>query len=68
MQSTASRFDSNKKQWIFFSSTVLSQVDEIDIDLFQLLNASNAPLISFDRIIDLVKRHERDVILNGVNY
>ena len=35
-----------------FSSLVLSQVDNMKIDLFYLLKASITPLLLFDQIID----------------
>ena len=37
----------------------------MEIDLFHLLKASNAPLILFDRIIDWVRRHESTLDHNG---
>jgi len=39
----------------------------VEIDLFHLLKASNAPLILFDRIIDWGRRHESTLAHNGSN-
>ena len=41
-----------------FSKLSFHQSDELMIDLFHILKASNAPLILFDRIIEWVKVHE----------
>ena len=48
-----------------FSGLSLSKSEEMEIDLFHLLKASNAPLILFDRIIDWVRRHETTLTQNG---
>ena len=45
-----------------FVSISLIEIDEMEIDLFHLLKASNAPLILFDRIIAWIKRHEGNLI------
>ena len=41
-----------------FSSMTLTSSKKMQIDLFHMLKASNAPLSMFDRIINLVQRHE----------
>ena len=41
-----------------FALLTLSHSDEMEIDLFHLLKASNAPLILFDQVINWVQRHE----------
>ena len=48
-----------------FSGLSLLKSEEMEIDLFHLLKASNAPLILFDRIIDWVRRHETTLTQNG---
>ena len=41
-----------------FASIYVTETDGMEINLFNLLKASNAPLILFDRIIYWVKRHK----------
>ena len=48
-----------------FSKLRFHKSDEIMIDLFHILKASNAPLVLFDRIIEWVKVHEQDFIDTG---
>ena len=40
-----------------FSELSFNSKDEMQLDLYHLLKASNAPLILYDRIIDWVKKH-----------
>ena len=59
------QIDTRSKQKMMnigFSSLVLSQIDEIEIDLFHLFKSSNAQLILFDWEIDWVKIYEGSVI------
>jgi len=51
-----------------FSTLTLSQSDEMEIDLFHMLKASNAPLILFDRIINWVQRHSGEIKQNGTDH
>ena len=50
-----------------FSQLNLTRTNEMQLDLFHLLKASNAPLILFDRITNWVRRHEGTIISNGLN-
>jgi len=49
-----------------FSQLKLTKNNEMQLDLFHLLKASNAPLILFDRITNWVQRHEGTIISNGL--
>ena len=49
-----------------FSKIKLNSTDIMQIDLFHLLKASNAPLVLFDRIISWVKRHKGNIAANGI--
>ena len=51
-----------------FASLTLSPAAEMEIDLFHMLKASNAPLILFDRVINWLQRHESVVKLNGTEH
>ena len=51
-----------------FASLNLSPADEIEVDLFHMLKASNAPLILFDRVIHWLQRHESVVRNNGTSH
>ena len=44
-----------------FSELTFNPIDEMTLDLYHLLKASNVPLILFDRIIDWVKRHHHNM-------
>ena len=48
-----------------FDALTFSAADEMEIDLFHMLKASNAPLILFDRVIHWLQRHESVVRNNG---
>ena len=43
----------------------LNESDEISIDVFNLIKASNTPLICFDRSISCVKMNEDNISSNG---
>ena len=49
-----------------FSQLKLTKSNEMQLDLFHLLKASNAPLVMFDRITKWVQRHEGTIISNGL--
>ena len=59
--------DHSKIYFQFFSRLSLSQSEEMEIDFFHLLKASNNPLILFDRIIDWVRRRESTLTSNDIN-
>ena len=44
-----------------FSSMTLTSSQKMQIDLFHMLKASNAPLSMFDRIINWVQRHQSTI-------
>ena len=48
-----------------FNQLTLNESNEMSIDLFYLLNASNSPLILFDRIMSWAKRHQDNLATNG---
>ena len=41
--------------------------DEFQLDLFHTLKASNAPLVLYDRMISLIKRHQSSITTYGAN-
>ena len=51
-----------------FSTLTMSKADGLEIDLFHLLKASNAPLILFDRVINWLQRYESVVRQNGASH
>ena len=51
-----------------FATLTLSKADEMEIDVFHLLKASNAPLILFDRVINWLQRYESVVRKNGTDH
>ena len=55
---------------IRFSKINVTRNNEMQLDLFHLLKASNAPLILFDRIIHWLRRHEgpiQSIVLTGLS-
>ena len=51
----------------WFSKTKLRPSNIMEIDIFNMLRASNAPLVLFDCIIDQVEIHEGNIIENRSN-
>lgn len=50
-----------------FTTLTLSKSDITDVDLFNTLKASNAPMILFDWIINWVQRHDPVITQNGTH-
>ena len=50
-----------------FADMNITKTNEMQLDLFHLLKASNCPLVMYDRIFNWVRRHESTISTNGLS-